>query len=110
MNILISWLISSVVIMIAGYILPGVHIDDLLTAVAVAFVLGILNALVKPILVVLTLPITIVTLGLFLLVINALLILLTDAIVPNFKVDGFWWAVLFSLLVSAFNMLTARLK
>lgn len=84
--------------------------DTYLTALAVALVLGILNVLVKPILIILTLPITLLTLGLFLIVINALLLLLTDAIVPGFTIDGFWWAVFYSILVSVVNVLVQRNK
>lgn len=109
MGLVINWLASAIVILIAAYILPGVHVENFWTALVVAVVLGILNMLVKPLLVVLTLPITVVTLGLFLLVINALLILLASQIVPGFTVDGFWWAVLFSIVLSLINTLTARL-
>lgn len=109
MGLLISWLTSALVILIASYILPGVHVASFWTALVVAVVLGILNMLIKPLLVILTLPITLVTLGLFLLVINALLVLLASSIVPGFQVDGFWWALLFSIVVSLINTLTARL-
>jgi putative membrane protein len=109
MGILINWLASALVIFIAAYLLPGVHVASFWTALIVALVMGILNILVKPLLVILTLPITIVTLGLFLLVINALIVLLVSHLVPGFQVDGFLWAFLFSILVSIINMLTARL-
>lgn len=110
MNILFNWLINALIIFVIAYILPGVHMDTYLTALAVALVLGILNVLVKPILIILTLPITLLTLGLFLIVINALLLLLTDAIVPGFTIDGFWWAVFYSILVSVVNVLVQRNK
>ena len=109
MGMLINWLASAIIIIIAAYLLPGVHVASFWTALVVALVLGILNILVKPLIILLTLPITIVTLGLFLLVINALLVLLAGNIVPGFQVDGFWWAFLFSVLISVINMLTARL-
>ena len=86
-----------------AYILPGVSVEGFLTAVIVAMVLGLLNYVVKPLLVLLTLPITIFSLGLFLLVINAVIILLAGKIVPGFYVDGFWAAVLFSLILSIAN-------
>lgn len=108
MGLVINWLASALIILIAAYILPGVHVENFWTALVVAVVLGVLNMLVKPLLVVLTLPITVVTLGLFLLVINALLVLLASQIVPGFQVDGFWWAVLFSIVISLINTLTAR--
>ena len=110
MGILINWLASALVIVIAAYILPGVHVASFWTALLVALVLGILNILVKPLLILLTLPITLVTLGLFVFVINALLILLADAIIPGFQVDGFLWALLFSLLISVINLFTSRIK
>ena len=104
MSILISWFVSALAILAASYLLPGVHIAGFLTALVVAVVLGIINAIIKPILVILTLPINILTLGLFTLVINAFLVLLTCAIVPGFKVDGFLWALIFSIVLSIINM------
>ncbi len=100
MNFLIRILVSALVAFGLSYILSGVHMDTFITAIIVAIVLAVLNALVKPILVILTLPITIVTLGLFLFVINALIILLCDKLIDGFSVDGFWWALLFSILLS----------
>ncbi len=100
MNALLRIIISAVVAFGLSYVLDGVHIDTFLTAVVLAFVLGLLNLFIKPLLVVLTLPITIFTFGLFLFVINALIILLASAFVKGFRVDGFWWAFLFSLLLS----------
>jgi len=100
MNFLIRLLISALVAFGLSYILSGVHIDNFITAIILALVLAVLNALVKPILVILTLPITIITLGLFLFVINALIILLGDKLIDGFSVDGFWWALLFSILLS----------
>lgn len=108
MMILINWLVSALVIVIGSYVLPGVHVESFGTALLVALVLGILNVLLKPLLVLLTLPITIVSLGLFMFIINALLILLTDSIIPGFTVDGFGWAILFSIVISLINILTAR--
>jgi putative membrane protein len=100
MNFLIRILVSALVAFGLSYILSGVHMDTFVTALIVAVVLAVLNALVKPILVLLTLPITIITLGLFLFVINALIILLCDKLIDGFSVDGFWWALLFSILLS----------
>lgn len=93
-------IINGIAVVIAGYILPGINIDSIWTALLIAVVLGIINAIIRPILVILTLPITILTLGFFILVINALLVLLVSNIVPGFTVDGFWWAMLFSIVVS----------
>lgn len=103
MAILFEWLISALAILVSAYILPGVHIASFTTALVAAVVLGIINAILKPILVLLSLPITLITLGLFTLVIDALLILLTSALVPGFRVDGFWWAIIFSLVLSVVN-------
>ena len=100
MNFLIRIIITALVAFGLSYLLDGVHIDTFITALILALVLAVLNALVKPILVILTLPITILTLGLFLLVINALIIMLGARFVDGFKVDGFWWALLFSILLS----------
>ncbi len=106
--ILINWLVSTLVLVITAYLLPGIHIESFFTAVVLALVLGVLNILVKPLLLLLTLPITIVTLGLFTLVINAIIILLAAKIVPGFIVDGFWWAVLFSIVSSILNFFVSR--
>ena len=100
MPALVGILISSLAVFISAYILPGVHVENFMTAVVVAVVLGIVNAFIKPILVVLTLPVTVLTFGLFLLVINAVSILIVAAVVPGFKVDGFWWALIFALVLS----------
>jgi putative membrane protein len=100
MNFLIRILVTALVAFGLSYILSGVHMDTFITALLVAVVLAVLNALVKPILVLLTLPITIVTLGLFLFVINALIIIICDKLISGFSVDGFWWALLFSILLS----------
>ena len=104
MKILVNVILRSLVVMAAGYLLQsGVHVDSWLTAVVVALVLGVANTVLKPILVILTLPISIITLGLFTLVINAAIILLVAAVVPGFAVAGFWWALLFGLVLSVFN-------
>lgn len=103
MNILVNWLLSALIIIASTYLLPGVHMESLTTALVVALVLGIINAILKPILLILTLPINILTLGLFTLVINAVLIMLTTLIVPGFLVDNFWWALLFGIFLSIMN-------
>ncbi|MBX0332024.1 phage holin family protein [Pontibacter sp. HSC-14F20] len=100
MGIIIKILLTGVAALLAAYLLPGVHIDGFITALILAAVLALLNAVVRPILVILTIPVTILTLGLFLLVINALIILLADYLIGGFDVDGFLWALIFSLLLS----------
>ena len=100
MKLIIRILLSAFAVVLLAKILPGVGVDSYTTAIIVAIVLGLLNFIVKPILVILTLPITILTLGLFLLIINALIILLADKFVSGFTVDSIWWALLFSLLLT----------
>jgi putative membrane protein len=100
MGFIIKILLTAVAVFVASYFLDGVHIDTIQTTVIVALVLALLNTFVRPILVFFTLPITIVTLGLFLLIINIIIIKLADYFVPGFKVDGWLDALLFSLIVS----------
>lgn len=103
MRMVVNWVVSALAIIITAYLLPGVHVSSLITALVIAVVLGVINAFIKPIFVLLTFPITIMTLGLFGLVLNALFILLAAAIVPGFQVDGFWWALLFSIVLALIN-------
>ena len=100
MRFIIRLLITAVVVVLLAQFLPGVAVASFGTAVIVAIVLALLNLIVKPILVLFTLPVTVLTLGLFLLVINAIIILLVDAFITGFNVDGFWVALIFSLLLS----------
>lgn len=100
MGFIVKVLLTAVAALVAAYLLPGVTIDGIASALLVALILSILNSVVKPILVVLTIPITIVTLGLFLLVINAILVFVTDFFVSGFAVSGLLTAILFSLIVS----------
>ena len=93
-------LVTAIAAFFASYLLTGVHIDSIQTAIILSIVLAILNNFIKPILIFLTLPITILTLGLFLIVINILIIKWAADLVDGFKVDGWWSALLFSLLVS----------
>jgi len=100
MKYIIRLLLSAVAVIILSYVLPNVSVANYTTAILVALALSLLNFIVKPILVILTLPITILTFGLFPLVINASIILLADYFVDGFSVDGLGWALLFSLLLS----------
>jgi len=100
---LLKILVCAVNVFILAYILPGVEIKDMWSAVVVAVVLSFLDAIIKPLLILLTLPATILTLGLFLFVINACIILIDDHFVGGFKVESFWHALLFSILLSFFN-------
>lgn len=105
MNTLIKFLLTAVAVIISSYILPGVYVDGFLTAFIVAVLLALLNVTVRPLLIILTIPATVVTFGIFLLVINAVVILIADAIVPGFSVDSFWWALLFSVILWLANSL-----
>ena len=109
MNGILRFLLSGLAVLLTAYLLPGVHVDHYGCALLAALLISLANVIVKPILVILTIPITIITLGLFLLVINALIILLVESIVPGFNVDGFWWALAFSLILSIFNSMFSEL-
>lgn len=100
MNLIVKLFISTVIVFVLSYFLPGVYVTGLTGALMVAVVLGLLNTFLKPILVLLTIPVTIITLGLFLLVINALIILVCDYFISEFRVDGFLTALIFSVLLS----------
>ena len=114
MKFIAQLVVSALAVIVTSMILPGVHVDNALTAVIVAAVLAFLNTIVKPVLVILTIPITVFTLGIFLLVINACMILLAAKIVDGFHVDGFLIALIFSLLLSlvtgVFDSLAGRTK
>lgn len=100
MRLLLVWILSAIALLVVAYLYPGVQVQDWKAAAVAALVLGLVNALVKPILVILTLPVTILTLGLFLLVINALLFWAVAGLVPGFHVTGFWAAMLGAVLYS----------
>ena len=102
-SIILRLVVNTISIFIVAYILPGIHIEDFTSALIVALVLAVLNVTLKPLLIIITLPFTLITLGFFLLVINAMVIFLADDWVNGFQVDGFWWAVLFSILLSVVN-------
>lgn len=110
MNFLIKLLLSTISVILASYILPGVTVDGFLMAFIAAVFLSLLNVTLKPILILFTIPITFFTLGLFLLVINALMILIVDYFLDGFRVDGFWWALAFSLILSIINALLEDLS
>ncbi len=100
MNVIIRLLVTAIVAYLLTMILPGVHFAGFAGALIFSIVLGILNLIVKPFLNILGLPLTIVTLGLFTLVINAVIILIADYFIDSMQVDGFWWAFIFSILLS----------
>jgi putative membrane protein len=103
MGLLLKWLIMAASIIIAAYFIPGVRVGSFFSALWVALFLGVVNILVRPVLILITLPINILTLGLFTFVINAVLILLASSVIKGFEVAGFWWALLYSVVLSAVN-------
>lgn len=110
MNFIIRLLVTAAVAYGLAYLLKGIHIDSYWTALVFALVLAIVNVIVRPLLIILTIPLTILTLGLFLFVINALMILLASKMVDGIAVDGFWWALLFGLLLSLASSLLLSSK
>ena len=100
MRFLARLVLNGVAIILAAYVLPGIHIAGLFAALVAGVILGFVNAIVRPVLFFLTLPLTLITLGLFIFVLNAICFALTAWLVPGFSVDGFWWAISGALLVS----------
>ena len=109
LTLLLVWILNAVALLAVAYLLPGVTVASFGSALLAAVVLGLLNMLVKPVLTLLTLPITIVTLGLFLIVLNALLFWFAGSILRGFQVSGFWWAVAGAILYSLISGLLSRL-
>lgn len=103
MRIFLKLLLTAIAVFILAKFLPGISVDNYVSAVIVAFTISVLNMLVRPILVLFTLPVTLLTLGLFLLVINAIIILFADALVSGFHVSGIFTALIFSVLLSFFR-------
>lgn len=109
---LIKLLVSTIAVMFGVYLLGGVHLipaDNFTSALMLAMVLGMLNSLLRPLLILLTLPATVFSFGLFILVINAAMILLADRLLDSFRVESFWWALAFSLIVSSLSSLIEAL-
>ncbi|MDQ2137419.1 phage holin family protein [Alcaligenaceae bacterium A4P071] len=109
MTMLLVWILNAVALLVVAYLLPGIAVASFGSALIAALVLGLLNMLVKPVLVLLTLPITIITLGLFLLVLNALLFWFAGSVLKGFQVNGFWWAVGGAILYSLISGLLSRI-
>ena len=102
-SLLTRLIVSSLSVFLAGWLLPGVQIDSFTTAVGIAVVLGLLNATLKPLLVIITIPLTVMTLGLFLLIINAIIIGVADQWIDGLHVRSTWTAILFSFLISTIS-------
>lgn len=100
MTLILVWILNAVALLVVAYVLPGITVASFGSALIAALVLGLLNTLVKPVLILLTLPITVVTLGLFLLVLNALVFWFAGSILKGFHVEGFWWAVIGAIVYS----------
>jgi putative membrane protein len=100
MRFLARLVLNGVAIIVAAWIVPGLQLTGVLPALVAGAILGVVNALVRPVLLILTLPLTLVTLGLFIFVINALCLALTASVVPGFEISGFWAALFGALLVS----------
>lgn len=110
MPFLIRILVTAFAAIITSYLLPGVHLEGFLQALILAAVLSLLNIFIKPVIILLTIPITFFSFGLFLLVINAFIILLAAKLAPGFLVDSFWWALLFSIVLSLVTSLLDRMN
>jgi putative membrane protein len=109
MSLLVHWLINAVAVYATAHILDGIHIKSFGAAILVALVLGLVNTLLRPILVFFSIPFIIVTLGLFMLVINALMLQLSASLVNGFSIDSFWWAIGGSLVISAISWILSSL-
>ncbi len=109
MRLILLWILNALALLAVAYLLPGIHVDGFIGALLAALVLGLINALIRPLLILLTLPITVLTLGLFILVINGLLFWFVGSVLQGFEVSGFWvgvmGALLYSILSSAFSLL-----
>lgn len=107
---LINMLVDTLAVLVCAYLLPGVAVDSFLYAILVALALALLNQFVRPLLIILTIPATLVTFGLFILVINALIIMMADWIVDGFHVRNFWWALGFSLVLTVVKSIFKSLR
>ena len=109
MRILLVWLVNALALIAVAYLMPSITVSSFTSALIAALVLGLVNAIIRPVLVLLTLPVTVLTLGLFILVINALLFWFVGSILEGFRVQGFWGALVGSLLFSVVSWLLSTL-
>jgi len=109
MSLIVRWILNTLALFVVAHFVPHFSYRSWITLAIAAAVLGLLNAIVRPILYVLTLPITVVTLGLFLIVLNAIMLELTDFLVPGFAIDGFGWAIVGAIVLSLVTMVTDRI-
>ncbi len=104
-KVIANWILDAVALYVVAYLVPGIHLESFGAALVAIIIIGLLNAIVKPILVLLTLPVTILTLGLFVFIINALMLFVAGSITPGFRVDGFMTAIVGSLLLTVVTMI-----
>ncbi len=109
MKLLINLLVNAIAVFVASQILPGVHVNSFITALLVALILGVLNLLVKPVLYILTLPINLLTFGLFSFILNGVIVLLTSFFVKGFTVDNLIWGIIFSVIISIISSLLHKI-
>ena len=109
MRLILIWICNALALLAVAYLLPGVHVDGLSSALIAALVLGLVNTLLRPLLILLTLPVTVLTLGLFILVINGLLFWFAGSVLKGFEVSGFWVGVLGALLYSIISSVLAMI-
>jgi putative membrane protein len=109
MSLIIRWVLNTLALLLVAHVVPNFSYRSWVSLAIAAAVLGLLNAVVRPILWFITLPITVVTLGLFLLVLNAIMLELTDWLVPGFEIDGFGWAIVGAVVLSLISLVTDRI-
>jgi putative membrane protein len=109
MRLLLAWLINAFALVAVAYLMPGISVASFTTALVAALVLGLINAVVRPVLVLLTLPVTIITLGLFIFVLNGLLFWFVGSFIQGFVVDGFWSGVFGAIVFSVISWLLSAL-
>src|SRR3954464_3624175 len=109
MHLILRWILNTLALFIVVTIVPGFYYRSVVTLAIAALVLGLLNAIVRPILFILTLPLTIVTLGLFLLILNAVMLELTAMLVPGFRIEGFGWAIVGAVVLTLISLVTNRI-
>ena len=103
MKTIVRLFITAIAVIVGAYLIPGIEVNGFFTAIFVALIMAFINAIIRPVLILFTIPITIFTFGLFLLVINAAMVKLAGSLVPGFSVEGFWAALLMSLILSFIN-------
>jgi putative membrane protein len=109
MQLLLRWVLNTIALFIVVTLVPGFHYRTIVSLAIAAAVLGLLNAIVRPVLVLLTLPLTILTLGLFLIVLNAIMLELTDMLVGGFVIDSFGWAIVGAVVLALVSLITNRI-